>query len=67
MFTNLVFNIKRPNLYRSGTEGMSNFNQAELNKPEDDITFDLHDVESFVKKIPLFALPSKKKNKKINI
>jgi len=25
---------------------MCNFNQAEFNKPEDDITSDLHDVES---------------------
>jgi hypothetical protein len=37
---------------------MCNFNQADFNKPEDDITSDLHDVESFVTKMPLFALPS---------
>lgn len=37
---------------------MCDFNQTEMNKPEDGITFDLHDVELFVKKRPLFALPS---------
>lgn len=41
-----------------GTERKHNFNQTDLNKPEDDITYYLHDAELFVKKMPLFALPS---------